>query len=225
MLQDTTIIAAGIYTPRQAARLVRATPQEVLRWTRGSGATEALWDAHYQFIDDTTEISFTDLIELRVVKALRRSGVSLQAIRFAIDLASRKFGVAHPLSTLKFKTDGKQILVDALEQDGDFLSLSKHNPGQKVFGVIVEQSLSDIEYEEGKSARWRPGETRTIVIDPQRAFGAPIIDKFGIQTDAIMREYSLSQDIGYLSKVYEIPQSCISDAIKFERSLDQDQIH
>lgn len=122
MLQDAAIIGAGIYTPRQAARLLHATPQEVLRWTRGSGATAALWDAHYQFLDDTTEISFTDLVELRVVKAFRRAGISLQAIRFAIDLAIDRFGVRHPLSTLDFKTDGTEILIAALEQDGNLES-------------------------------------------------------------------------------------------------------
>jgi len=45
---DDSIFGEGIYTPREAARLVGGTPQEVLRWTRGSGTSEPLWNAYYQ---------------------------------------------------------------------------------------------------------------------------------------------------------------------------------
>lgn len=217
---DVEILGAGIYTPQQAARLTRSTPQEVLRWTRGSGKTSALWDAHYQFLDDTKELSFIDLIELSVVKAFRQAGVSLQAIRFAIEFAEKRFSVKHPLSTLQFKLDGSEILAAALEKDGDLISLSKKNPGQKVFPQIVAQSLSDLEYEDGKSVRWRPKVARDIVIDPKRMFGAPILDTYGIQTSTIFNEYKYFNDLGYLSGVYEVPVGLLSAAIKFELSLE-----
>ncbi len=218
---DGDIFGAGIYTPRQAARLIGSTPQDVLRWTRGSGTTESLWDAHYQFLDDTTELSFTDLIELRVVRAFRRSGVSMQAIRFAIELAEKRFSVKHPLSSTSFKVDGNEILMEAIEKDGELVSLSKKNPGQKVFSQIVAQSLSDLEYEHGKSVRWRPQATPLIVIDPKRLFGAPILDDFGLQTATIFHEYKQFNDLAYLSAIYEVPIALLSQAIKFEMGLEE----
>jgi hypothetical protein len=52
MALDNKILGLGVYTPREAARLVGTDPQQVLRWTRGSGPNEPLWNAHYQFLDD-----------------------------------------------------------------------------------------------------------------------------------------------------------------------------
>ncbi|WP_309666374.1 hypothetical protein [Tabrizicola sp.] len=220
---DEVIFGAGIYSPREAARLVGGSAQEVLRWTRGSGPTDPLWKAHYQFLDDTTELSFVDLIEVRVVKALRRSGISLQAIRFALDLAENRFGVSRPLATRSFKLLGGDILMDAIENDGEFVSLSKKNPGQKVFAEIVKQSLNDLEYENDYVARWRPTTAQHVVIDPARLFGTPMIDAFGVSTQTIYREFLEFQDARYLSKIYEIPIRYINDAVKFEQRLDAAQ--
>lgn len=217
---DDQIFGQGIYTPRQAARLIGSTPQEILRWTRGSGPTVPLWSAHYQSIDDTTEISFSDLIEVRVVRAFRRAGISLQAIRFAIRYAQQKFGTEHPLTSIGFKTDGQEILMEALEQDGELVSLSPKSPGQKVFKSIVEQSLNDLEYEAGAAVLWRPQKAKSVVIDPKRSFGSPILEEAGISTRLLYEEFELFKNVGYLSKIYEIPRSLVSDAISYEVWLD-----
>lgn len=218
---DFDILGHGIYTPRQAARLIGGTAQDVRRWTRGSGPTEPLWNAYYQNLDDTAELSFADLIELRVVRALRNAGISLQAIRFAIFLAQEQFGIEKPLSSQDFKTDGSQILMHAIENDGELVSLSKKYPGQKVFAKIVLPSLKSLEYDGGTVARWRPAHTEDIVIDPKRSFGAPILDDFGISTTVLYEENKEYQDISYLSRIYEMPRKLVQHAIRYEEGLDQ----
>lgn len=221
---DAVIFGLGVYTPREAARLVGGTAQEVLRWTRGSGPTEPLWKAHYQYLEDTTELSFFDLIEVRVVKAMRLAGVSMQSIRYAIRLAANRFGVERPLATQNFRLSGRQILMDALENDGELISLSKANPGQKVFTEIVRQSLNDLEYEDDLVARWRPSAASFVVIDPQRSFGAPVLDDFGISTRVLFDEFLQCNDARYLSRVYEIPLRYINDALRYESGLESAKI-
>lgn len=216
---DINILGEGIYTPRQAARLVGTTTQQVFRWTRGSGPTEPLWRAHYHGLDDTTEISFADLIEVRVVRAFRRAGISLQAIRFAIEHAKEKFGTDHPLSSMQFQTDGKEILMRALDRDDHHVSLSKKRPGQKVFTEIVKQSLNDLEYDQDLAVRWRP--RTSVVIDPNRQFGEPILDEFGISTRIISEEFHEFQSLEYLSRVYEISKKAVRQAIDYENFLDE----
>jgi len=220
MPQHAEIFGLGIYTPREAARLVGGTAQEVLRWTRGSGPSKPLWTAYYQYMEDTTELSFVDLIEVRVVKALRRAGVSTQSIRFAIGLAETRFGVERPLATQNFRVSGRQILMDALENDGELVSLSKANPGQKVFTEIVKQSLSDLEYEDDFVARWRPSVANFVVIDPKRSFGEPILDEFGISTRTLYKEFVDGYDARHLSKIYEIPMKYVNDAVRYEKGLE-----
>lgn len=218
-MQTLPILGQGVYTPRRAAMLVRGTPQEVLRWTRGSGTTEPLWTAHYQFIEDSTELSFYDLIEVRVVKALRKAGASLQAIRSAIQLASNRFGVERPLLNSAFLTDGSEILMEALEGDGEFMSLSPRRPGQKVFSKIVSDSLKDLEYDGQEVSRWRPSAHSQIVIDPNRAFGDAILDRFAISTSIIHDEIDQGHSHKYLAKVYDIPETAVRAARAFETSL------
>ncbi|MDA7967023.1 hypothetical protein [Ruegeria sp.] len=219
---DHAILGQGVYTPREAARLVGANVQQVLRWTRGSGPHLPLWNAHYQFLDDDiNEISFLDLIEVRVVAAMRNANISLQSIRFAISFAQDKFGIERPLASQSFKTDGSEILMEAIENDGEYVSLSKKRPGQKVFKDIISQSLNDLEYDGEVVARWRPRNHADVVLDPTRHFGDPILDEFGISTGTIYKEYVEFNDTGYLSKIYEVPEKLIRKCIKFERSLDE----
>tara|TARA_R110002096_G_scaffold311604_1_gene505908 strand:- start:230 stop:928 length:699 start_codon:yes stop_codon:yes gene_type:complete len=218
---DFEILGQGVYTPSEAARLIGGTPQQVLRWTRGSGASSPLWDAHFQFIENSTEISFLDLIEIRVVEAMRRHGISLQAIRFAIKIAQEKYSIERPLASQNFKADGQEILMDAIEGDGEYVSLSSKRPGQKVFRDIVAQSLKDLEYEGDTVARWRPMKFKQVVIDPTRFFGDPILDDSSISTSTIYAEFKIFGDVKYLSRIYEVPVSAIKQAIRFETSLEK----
>jgi uncharacterized protein (DUF433 family) len=218
---DGAILGVGIYSPRQAARLLRSSPQDVLRWTRGSGPHEPLWKAHYQFLDDTTEISFVDLIELRVVRALRVAGISLQAIRYAIELAKNRFDIERPLSTTQFKTDGTEVLMDAVEHDGELVSLSKKRPGQKVFARLVAQSVKGLEFEGDRVSRWRPEQAKHVVIDPERSFGEPILDDYGVSTATLFRDFERFHDHKYLSRLYEIDIAQVKDAVGFEGGLNQ----
>jgi uncharacterized protein (DUF433 family) len=218
---DRAILGEGIYSPRQAARLLGSSPQNVLRWTRGSGPQEPLWRAHYQFLDDTAEISFVDLIELRVVRALRGAGISLQAIRYAIEMAKSRFGIERPLSAVQFKTDGTEVLMDAVEHDGELVSLSKKRPGQKVFARIVAQSVRGLEFEGGRVSRWRPEQAKHVVIDPERSFGEPILDDYGVSTATLFRDFERFHDHKYLSRLYEVDISQVKDAVGFEDGLNQ----
>ncbi|EAQ24318.1 helix-turn-helix domain-containing protein [Roseovarius sp. 217] len=221
MALDGSIFGEGIYKPREAARLIGANPQDIIRWTRGSGVNEPIWTAHYQFIEDSSEISFLDLVELRVVRALRSNGISLQAIRYAINFAKEKFSIERPLSALTFKTDGPEILVDALENDGDLVSLSRKRPGQKVFKKIIDQSVSGLEYDGKTPSRWRPETAKHVVIDPSRAFGSPLIDEAGVSTQILYREWDRHRDFKYIGRIYDLDVSLVRDAVQYEQRLTE----
>jgi uncharacterized protein (DUF433 family) len=111
--------------------------------------------------------------------------------------------------------------MEAIENDGDYVSLSKKRPGQKVFRDIVSQSLNDLEYEGEVVARWRPRNHSAVVLDPKRHFGDPILDEFGISTGTIYKEFGEFHDTSYLSKIYEVPEKLIRRCISYERSLDE----
>jgi len=217
---DHEIFGEGIYTPSEAARLIGCSPIDVRRWTRGSGSTDALWNGYYQDLDDSAEINFEDLVELKTVFALRKV-TSLQSIRYAYELAKDTFDVDRPFLTLNFKTDGNEILAKSAVNEEDLTSLSKKHPTQRAFGRLIEQSLKDLEYDGGKVVRWRPSIAKQVVVDPARSFGAPILDDFGVSTRTLFDEHAEFKDLSYLSNIYEIPKAMVSEAIKFEQKLDE----
>ena len=218
---DHTIFGEGIYTPQEAARLIGGSPMDIVRWTRGTSTSNPIWHAHYEGLDDSTAISFLDLIEVRVVRAFRKAKVSLQSVRSAIKIAQEKYGIERPLSSLHFKTEGKDIVFQAIEDDENYESLSRKNPGQKIFGKIVDLSLRDLDYEDGRAARWRPINHSKIILDPARSFGAPIIEDLGISTATLARESKLGLSAREISNLYEIPLKMVAAALRYEAYLDK----
>ena len=113
------------------------------------------------------------------------------------------------------------ILMEAVENDGEYVSLAKSRPGQKVFREIILQSLNDLEFDGNYVARWRPKKFRQVIIDPRRHFGDPVLDEFGISTRTLHDEFLSFKDTRYLSKIYEIPERDLKAGIFFEKSLDE----
>ncbi len=217
---EKPILGSGVYSPREVARYVGTNVQSILRWTRGSGSSEPLWQNYYYALEDDSELNFQDLMEIRVVAKFRKEGLSMQSIRYAINLARETFKTDYPLSHEAFKTDGQQIWVQALNEE-NLTSLSKKYPLQKSFKEIILPSLVDAEFENGRPSIWRPaiGEN-VVVLDPNRSFGASVVDDFGISTSVLAEEYMEFENVDYLSKIYEIPKDLVISAINFEFILD-----
>ena len=193
---------------------------QLRRWTSDGPMRRGLMVNEYRFLDGSNELSFLDLIELRVVDALRRGGISLQAIRFAMEFATRTLGTDRPLASVRFRTDGAEILME-LPEDGRLMSLSRRRPGQGVLADIVRQSLRDLDFEDGRAARWRPSSGKGVVIDPERSFGEPIMEVSGISTRVLFQDFERINDARRVGAIYEVPPGAVRDAVRYERALDR----
>ncbi|MGR3466232.1 MAG: DUF433 domain-containing protein [Shimia sp.] len=108
--------------------------------------------------------------------------------------------------------------MEAVENDGELVSLSSERPTQKVFRRLIKQSLTDVEYENDSAARWRPA--TNIVLDPRRQFGRPIVEDFGLATATLAFDAANGADASDLAELYEVPIRAIKAALAYERSLD-----
>src|ERR1019366_6915161 len=116
------------------------SPQTIRRWLRGydygKGAkrrhSQPLWVPDYTNDDDTIELSFRDLIELRFVKAFRDVGLSVRTVRECFMRAVEAVHDTRPFSTQLFRTDGKTIFLEITDkvQEGELLDLKRR---QNVF--------------------------------------------------------------------------------------------
>lgn len=84
--------------------------------------------------------SFTDLVELRIIKRLLDAGVSLQRIRDAIAYLRRE-AAGKPLTDITLMSDGKRIY--ACHSGEEVIDVLSH--GQAVFGIAIGRVWADTE--------------------------------------------------------------------------------
>ena len=230
----------GIYSIPEASRLIGVPTRDIRRWLFGyhylrrpgdadSRVTSApLWEhelAHEGFDEDV--IGFRDLVELRFIREFTRAGVALSVIRRCLTTASELFGVKHPMSLPRFKTDGRTIYAEAISEEMHDNSLVDLKSRQTVFKDIIRPSLYDgLIYDEDKrhASRWYPSGTKSpIVIDPARNFGGPIIDATGTPTITLFDSYNAEggdpKALTITSRVYGVPPKAVEAAIRFEQDL------
>ncbi len=172
----------GLYSPSEAGRLLHITGSKIARWLRGHDANgkhyEPLWRPQV-VVDGTIYLGFRDLMEVRVADAFIRNGVPSVRVRAAIELAKQEIASSHPLSTNRFLTSGREVFLHVIETDEDgnererLLNLFRR---QFEFKGILDPVLKALDFgEDGHPSRWWPsGRRANIVVDPERAFGAPI---------------------------------------------------
>ena len=232
----------GIYSLRQAGRLVRAKPRDLNRWLFGyhfpkkgpdgehmRAFSPPLWQTQV----DTSEyeepiIGFQDLLEVRFVRAFIQHGIPLIVIRKCLESARSIYGVAYPFTNLQFKTDGKTIFGEALkEAESEGASLVDLKNRQNVFRDIITPSLyTGIEYNGTQATKWYPTPKRErIVLDPARQFGSPIIEDTGTPTDVLYASYLAEGEnegaIVTTSAIYDVPHRFVRSAVRFESGLKQ----
>lgn len=221
---SATDYGIGIYTAPEAARMVGMNAATLKRWLIGydhDGKREAeLWRPQYAIGDEGLLLGFRDLIEARIVHALRHQRIGLQTIRTCIERAQQIVGDERPFSTRQFKTDGKTIFLEITKElaEPELVDLKK---SQGVFKQVVEPSLQDLEFGDAGAERWwlLPGK-KTIVADPHRAFGQPIITENGMTTARAAQVIKAEGSIERAAKVYEMPVRLLRDALAYEQQVN-----
>lgn len=192
------------------------------RWLRGyshDGKREQpLWNPQHIFADDDELLlGFRDVVEARIIHALRRKGIGLPTIRLCLDRAKHIVSDERPFSTKQFKTDGKTIFLEIVRgiDEPELIDLRKR---QGVFKRVVEPSLEDLDFGSSGAERWwLLPKRRTIVADPAISFGQPIIAEFGITTATVRDAVKAEGSVDRVAKIYEIPAKLIRDAMLYEQ--------
>jgi uncharacterized protein (DUF433 family) len=213
----------GLYTLKEAQRFTGAQPREVSRWLFGyrfkEGASDPLWRTQLVGVEEGQKfIGFRDLLELRIVKAFIGHNVPLRVIRAAINSAKDIFSTDYPFTANRFLTDGKSIFYEALHSHGE-VELTDLVKRQMVFEHIIRPELyAGIEFTaSGQAKRWFPlKRSNVIVLDPDIAFGKPILAEYGVRTDILAASFAVERDKKLVAALYDIPVSALSTALRYE---------
>ncbi len=234
MPKQLQLLGLGLYTRADAVRLLKMTPSRVTRWVKGYSywlsyaqeperrAQPPVVRVRLPRIDGSMLISFLDLMELRVVKALVDRGLSLQHVRQVAKLASRLFKTPYPFASRRIFTDGEEVFASLSRQtdDAPLLELSARYP-QLLAAPIVARYLMELDFDSKSSLaeRWWPlGRDVPVVLDPRVAFGAPVVATTATRTD-IVAALATAGSPSAAAGAYKIELSAAQAAARFESEL------
>ena len=202
-----------------AARLV-SVPEPTLRsWVRGrqyrtvAGEQRALRVIKPASRD---ELSFTNLVEAYILSAMRKDyRLQLKKVRRAVQFVEGELLVERPLARQEFRTDGVHLFVEHL---GKLLNVSEE--GQCAIREAFEDRMERVEYNKGSAVRLFPlsrgtePQPKLIVVDPERAFGEPVLDGTGIPISSILNRFKGGDSCRVLAKDYGVRVEAIKEAIR-----------
>lgn len=133
------------YRAPQVCQLVGITYRQLDYWARtgllqpslraaGGSGTQRLY-------------SFTDLVQLRVIKRLLDTGINLPKIRKAIEWLKNEMSIDNPLRDSTLLSDGNDIWTSDNSDDTHHYLMDILKRGQGVFAIAVGQVKRDIEVE------------------------------------------------------------------------------
>lgn len=164
-------------------------------------------------------LTFTNLVEAHVLASMRRKyDLPMHKVRKAIKYVEDDMGVAHPLSTEKFKTDGVDLFV---ERYGALINASKD--GQHEIKLAIEAGLTRITYEMGQARQLYPlvrsdGEQpMLIVIDPRIAFGRPVLAGSSVPVDEVAERFQAGESAAELARDFRVEERMVEEAIRASR--------
>jgi uncharacterized protein (DUF433 family) len=200
------------YHVGEAARYAQISPQTVAAWHRIEHPT-------LSHKERRVSLSYMQLIEVAVVAAFRKAGISLKRIRDARHYVRQQLKTEYPFAQYKFKTEGKHLLIDYQEIEGERGS-GKHivadQGGQLEWNEIIGPLLKEFEYEhEGIVIRWHvAGPSSPVVIDPRLSFGAPTVR--GTPTWVIGGRWNAGESVSDIAEDFGLEKTAVKKALEFE---------
>src|SRR3546814_13339058 len=91
---------------------------------------------------------------------------------------------------------------------------------QVVFRRVVAPSLADLDFgPDGAERWWLLHGKKTIVADPERSFGQPIVAEHGISTAILAQAMKVEGSVEKVARLYELRPRLVSDALVYEVQL------
>ena len=211
-------LGMGIYTPREIADILRLPYAKVSRWI------SAYWDGDlgeefgrkYSWkVNGSKAVSFHTFVELYVMMQFSEAGVKPKKILEAHKVLSKELNTAFPFAMksvlTKICTDGGKIYQD---ENGVIVSLD----GTRQLNLeFIRGFFKKLEFGDGEMASryWPLGRKKSVVIDPTRKFGHPILEPTNIYPETLYGLYKAGDPIPYIAAIYEVSEHQVKHAIEY----------
>ena len=127
------------YRAPQVCKLVGITYRQLDYWARTDLITPSLQQASGS---GTQRLySFTDVVQLKVIKRLLDAGMSLKKIRSAVEILRAQLDSDQPLADVTLLSDGQTIY--AAHSEEELVDIFRR--GQGVFGIAIGPVQDEVE--------------------------------------------------------------------------------
>src|SRR5436189_1983603 len=139
------------YALPEAARYLKLPVATLRAWTLGRGYPTARGKSRFQPLIRPASskppfLSFSNLIEAHVLRALRAEhGVSVKALRQAVEFAEKKLGIERLLLRPELRFDAGQVFLDRY---GELIDLSAS--GQLAMRQVLQAHLKRVTWDEDR---------------------------------------------------------------------------
>jgi uncharacterized protein (DUF433 family) len=215
MLKNKPSLGMGVYMPPDIS-LILNIPKWRIRWY-----IDEVWDnrfgkeifnERYSWnIRNHKAVNFLVLVEFKVVLELKKMGLPIHKIFLARNSIAKEQKLPYPFASSRLYANAKRIWYNA-----DGTTYDADGSRQQNFENFIEDYYKCIDFKDEIANRFYPrGKNNSVVVDPHRQLGQPIIEGTNIPAETIYSMYEAGDSIPLLSNIYDLPEKKIKDAIEF----------
>ena len=212
---ETAKIGEGIYTISDMAEILMLPKRSVRYWFSEYVRKEfpKISNYIYNFNSDVgLFVNFKSLMQLYVFNELKKRGFSKKKILTLYEVLSKKHKTKYPFAheeAINIITAGGLLLYS----ENEMLLDSKNQIHIK---EVLDSYLKKIDFQDGVVSKFYPlGRDKSIVVNPEIQFGSPVLDGTRINADIIADLHKAGESIEMISRMYDISDSQVKDAIEF----------
>ena len=211
-------LGIGIYTPSEISKILQIPNYKVSRWIDKywDGELGKEFDKQYSWkTNNSKAVSFHTLVEFYIMIQFSEHGVKTRQVLEAHKELTKRYNTAFPFALKDvldgINTDGKKIYLTI---NGDTITLD----GTKQLNLdFIKIFFKKLEFDSDNLASryWPLGKNNTILIDPKRKFGSPVLNNKNIYPETIYHQYKAGDSKEYIAYLFELELKQIDDAIKY----------
>ena len=166
-------------------------------------------------IENSKAVSFHTLVEFYVMMQFAEAGVKTRKVLEAHKELSQIYSTPFPFALKEvldgINTDGRKIYFTS---NGNTITLD----GTKQLNLeFIKVFFRNLEFDANNLASrlWPLGKKNSILIDPERRFGHPVLNDKNVYPETIYGHFKAGDPVEYISHVYELTEKEVQDAIEY----------